>query len=206
MASICGRVCLSFHLDFSLGSIPAYIRERLFRPPLANGCMRVSERCVCGGWSDHYPLKTFDVNSETRNHGNFYDSHIGWAWMKPSGQRIEVRTNQNKTCVCVCVPERIEVFTWHRSLMKCGNSLCLGGLPGRHRLWGPAASGSALSGCRHGFVSVGKDVGRRMKTSAACVVPGRAPSGPPWVERLAWIRGRAGCKTHRSADTAASFN
>lgn len=76
--------------------------------------------------------------------------------------------------MCVCVG----AFTWHRSLRKCGNPACLGVLPGRHRLWVPAASGSAPSGCRHGFACVWEDVGRRRKTRAARAAPGRAPSGP----------------------------
>lgn len=71
------------------------------------------------------------------------------------------------------------VFTWHRSLMKCGNPVYLGVPPGRHRLWAPTASGSAPSGCRRGFVAVWEDGGRRRKTRAARAAPGRAPSGPP---------------------------
>lgn len=45
---------------------------------------------------------------------------------------------------------------------------------------------------------------RRWRREAAGVAPGKAPSGPPSAERLAWTLGRAGCKTRQSEDTQAA--
>lgn len=45
---------------------------------------------------------------------------------------------------------------------------------------------------------------KRWRREAAGVVPEKAPSGPPSGGRLAWTRGRAGCRTRQSEDTQAA--
>lgn len=42
-----------------------------------------------------YPFQAFNICLETGNHRNFYDGHVGWAWMQPPRQRVEVDMKQD---------------------------------------------------------------------------------------------------------------